>query len=292
MRILVTGASGRLGAYVVDELAVGRHEVVAWSGRAPGQRAGIRLRPVELTDAQALASALADADPGVIIHAAAVSSAERVYRDPAHGEAVNVRATRHLADWAGTHGRRMLLTSTDLVFTGTGAWYREDDPAEPILEYGRTKRAAESFVLATTSGVVARLALLYGPSPGGSPGFFDLALAAVRRGEPQAFFEDEFRSPLDYSTAARLVVRLAESSTNGIVHVAGRERLSRYELMLRALRCCGADPRFILANRQSDVPTSEPRPADVSLDTTLLASLFPDIERPSIEMALGAGAAP
>jgi dTDP-4-dehydrorhamnose reductase len=288
MRILVTGASGRLGAYLVERLKKGAHEVLAWSGSTRGHCGGIPLRPLDLTDASALLAALRETDPEVVIHAAAVSSAEAVYREPERGESVNVAATQQLAAWAQAHDRRLVFTSTDLVFDGSKSWYREEEPADPILEYGRSKRAAERFVTAIPRGVVARISLLFGPTSSGRPGYFDRALVAARRGEPQAFFADEFRTPLDYATAAEVVVRLAEREATGIVHVGGRERLSRFELMSRALRALGTDPALIRPNRQCDVPVSEPRPADVSLDTTRLAALFPDLARPSVEESLAA----
>jgi dTDP-4-dehydrorhamnose reductase len=241
-----------------------------------------------VTDEPAVASALAEADPGAILHTAAVTSAEASAREPRRAAAVNVAATRYLAAWAAGHDRQFLYTSTDLVFDGAKSWYREQDPAEPIIEYGRTKCAAEPFVLAMPRGLVARLSLLFGPAGAGKPSFFDLALDALGRGEPRSYFEDEFRTPLDYRSAATILVRLVESGATGIVHVGGRERLSRFELMRRAARARGLDAGLVRANRRADHPAPEPRPADVSLDTTRLATLLPDLERPGIEAALAA----
>ena len=168
-----------------------------------------------------------------MIHAAAVSSADGVRRDPLRAQAVNVLATKLLSDWAAEHDRRLVFTSTDLVFDGEKSWYREDDAARPILAYGQTKHAAEEFVLAVRPvGLVARLSLLYGPSRNGREGFFDRTHRnALREGTAQAFFSDEYRTPLDYSTAATLLVRLTAMETRGIIHVGGPERLSRFELM-------------------------------------------------------------
>ena len=170
MRVVLTGASGQLGAYLIEPLLAGGHELVAWSGRLAGRRAGVDLSPVDLTDAEATGRALAAADPEVIVHAAALSRAEEVRRDPERGRAVNVEATARLAAWCAEHGRRLVYTSTDLVFAGSRAWYREDDPAEPIVAYGRTKRGAEPAVLAIPRGLVVRLSLLYGPTRAGPPG--------------------------------------------------------------------------------------------------------------------------
>jgi dTDP-4-dehydrorhamnose reductase len=287
MRILVTGASGQLGSYLVAGLLRARDCVlISWSGGTAVNRSGVETRPVDLTDGLALASALEEAKPDVVIHAAAISAADQVRTAPEHGWAVNVEGTRRLAAWCGERGRRLIFTSTDLVFDGSRGWYREDDEPSPVLAYGRTKAAAEPFVLQIPGGLVARLSLLYGPSRAGRASFFDRALANLRSGQPQVFFEDEFRTPLDYATAARTLIRLVEGQAGGIVHVAGRERVSRYELMQRAALALGLDPALVRANRRQDAGLAEPRPADASLDTSLLDSLLPDLDRPAIETAL------
>jgi dTDP-4-dehydrorhamnose reductase len=278
MRILLTGASGQLGAYLLDRLARHNHDAVAWTG----------MTPVDLLDGRAMLLARDQASPDVVIHAAAISSAEAARLDPDRASRINVEATARLADWSDRQGRRLVFTSTDLVFDGSKSWNREDDPAEPVLTYGRTKREAEPAILAIPKGVVARLSLLYGPSRCGRVAFFDGAVGALQKGEPRAYFDDEFRTPLDLTTAAEALVLLAEGEMTGIYHVAGRERMSRFELMRRAATALGLDPSLVVANRRADVAMPEPRPADVSLDTTRLASAFPDLARPSVEEALAA----
>jgi dTDP-4-dehydrorhamnose reductase len=244
-------------------------------------------RAVDLIDADAVCRALTAENPDLVIHAAAIASALQVRKAPERGRAVNVEATRVLAAWCTEHGRRLVFTSTDMVFDGARGWYREDDLPHPILEYGRTKAAAEKAVLEVPDGLVARISLLYGPSKAGRRSFFDDVMDRLRTGERQAFFTDEYRTPLHYATAAKALVLLAESDARGIVHVAGRERLSRHELMLRAAGALGLDARLVRANLRADVPNLEARPADLSLDTSRLVELLPDLERPSIETALG-----
>jgi dTDP-4-dehydrorhamnose reductase len=286
MRIVVTGASGQLGSYLIDRLIGRSHEIVAWSGRTTATRNGTTFRPVELTDSGAVATALADAAPDVVIHAAAVSSADAARRNPERSQAVNVEATRLLSHWAATHDRRLVYTSTDLVFDGSKSWYREDDPAHPIVVYGQAKHAAERFVLDVPRGLVVRLSLLYGPSRSGRDGFFDRAMSALRDGTPQSFFTDEHRTPLDYVTAAKALVRLAETEILGTIHLGGPQRLSRFELMSRAATSLGIDPTLVRPNRRADVPFAEPRPADLSLDSSRLNRLFADLVCPQVENAL------
>ena len=286
MRILLTGASGQLGAYLIDRLAPRGHALLAWSGSKPGNRFGIAMTPVDLLDGEATLQALDHASPDAVIHAAAISSAEAVRFDPEKATRINVEATNRIAGWCDRHDRRLVFTSTDLVFDGSRSWNREDDPAEPVLAYGRTKRQAEPAVLAIPKGVVARLSLLFGPSWSGRDAFFDKAVGALLKGERRAYFEDEYRTPLDLGTAAEALSLLAEGEMTGLFHVAGRQRMSRFQLMRRVAVALGLDPLLVEANRRGQVDLPEPRPADVSLDTTRLAAALPEFRRPTIEEAL------
>jgi dTDP-4-dehydrorhamnose reductase len=286
MRVLLTGASGQLGSYIVRELIRSGHRAVLWSRGSGGRRYDLELCRVDLTDAAGILAGLTASDPEVIIHAAAMATAEDVRNQPVMGWAVNVEGTRLLTGWCRDRGRRLVFTSTDLVFDGTRPWYREEDNPNPIMDYGRTKAEAEEYVLDSPGGLVARLSLLYGASSSGRQSFIDRALAALRAGTTQVFFEDEFRTPLDYGTAARALVRLAECDYPGILHVAGQERVSRFELMRRVAAALDIDRSLVRANRRQDVVFAERRPADVSLDTSRLAALLPDLPRPSIEEAV------
>ena len=88
-----------------------------------------------------------------------------------------------------------------------------------------------------------RLSLLYGPSRNGTPSYIDKTLAELAEGRPQRFFEDEFRTPLDLASAAGLLVRLTEDGVTGRIHLGGRERISRFQLMRRIAVARGFDPR-------------------------------------------------
>ncbi len=73
------------------------------------------------------------------------------------------------------------------------------------------------------------------------------------------------------------------------MHVGGRERLSRLDLMRRAAAASGIDPDLVRPGRLADAELPEPRPADVSLDTTRLDELLPGLDRTSAKATLERG---
>lgn len=283
MRILITGASGNLGHYLCRAAVRAGHQVVAWSHTSADSIDGIPPIPVDLTNPAALASAWNDARPDVVIHAAALASLDACARAPEQAWRLNVHATEDLASRA----RRLIYLSTDLVFAGDHPPYAESDPPNPLSLYGRSKAVGELTARASSSSLVVRLSLLFGlrASPTKPPNFFEQQLEALRNGSPMTLFEDEWRTPICASVAASALIALAESNTTGILHLGGPERMSRWEMGLRLAQFLGRDARVFHPTRRSDMP-GDPRPADVSLNSSPWRKLFPRMHWPNFEEAL------
>jgi dTDP-4-dehydrorhamnose reductase len=313
MRVLVTGASGQLGRYVVRELVHISNEphtpdapageetglaslarrgtvdaaIVAWSGTRGGDVCGVPLQPIDLTDLDRVANTFRAAAPTVVIHAAAMASVAQCFREPARARLVNTDATATLAELAAGVAR-FVYVSTDLVFDGERAPYSESDPPAPLSVYGRTKADAEHALRETSQCVIVRISLLYGPSLSGRPSFFDQQVAGLRAGRPITLFHDEWRTPLDLATAAQALVAIARSDFTGTLHVGGPARMSRLEMGERLARFLGADPSLIVASSRGDAGFTEPRPRDTSLDSSRWRSLFAHEPWPQFESALSA----
>lgn len=276
MRFLITGASGQLGGYLLSELQ-GRADLSAWSGSSSGDLFGVPLLPVALTNHQDIATAFAAARPDVVIHCAALARIADCHRDPERARLVNVAATEVLVGLCSRARTRFVYVSTDLVFDGQRGRYREDDVPAPLSVYGRTKYAAEEHALTNPRGVVARVSLLYGPSLNGHTSFFDEQTIALGTGRNLTLFTDEWRTPLHLRTAATALVELALSPVTGVLHIGGPERLSRYEMGVRLAASLRADPSVINGVTQASMSAPEPRPRDVSLDSSRWRSIFPAI---------------
>jgi nucleoside-diphosphate-sugar epimerase len=164
-KVLVTGATGRVGSRFVRRLLAGGGEEVRALARDPQRGEELRAAGAEvvigdLTDPAAVAAAVDGVDAVVNLAAAFRGVPDE------EAEATNHRAAVDLARAALAAGvTRYVLASTNLVYgPGRGRPAREDDPPQPSGAYPVSKVAAENAVrrLAGLDARVLRLAFVYG----------------------------------------------------------------------------------------------------------------------------------
>ncbi len=285
-RILVTGASGQLGSYLLRELRARNWSATAWSMRPNVELFGYSCQSVDLRETDQVVAGFRAADPDVVIHAAAMSGVGDCFRDPTAARQTNATASRLLAELADRRRARMVYISTDLVFKGDKQWYEETDCPSPLSVYGQTKVTAERAVLDHPGHLVLRVSLLFGPSLNGRPSFFQQQVDALSSGAPCTLFSDEWRTPVSLRVAAGAILDVFSTGVAGILHLGGPERLSRLEMGQRLAACLGRDASALKAISRQDVPTAEPRPRDTSLNSQRWCALLPNAPRPTFEQAL------
>jgi dTDP-4-dehydrorhamnose reductase len=229
----VTGAKGLIGNYLV--LTAPRF--AAWRAR------GLTRSELDLLDFNAVRETFRREPPQCIIHCAAMSKSPDCQQHPALARKLNTDATALLAELA--REIPFVFFSTDLVFDGRKGNYAESDAIHPLSIYAETKAAAEAIVLANPRHAVVRTSLNGGTSPAGDRGFNEVLRRAFGGGKTLRLFTDEFRSPIHAAVTAQAVWELAAAGSSGLYHVAGRERLSRWDLgRLMAARWPQLDPKI------------------------------------------------
>ncbi len=276
---LVLGGSGFLGTHVV--LALGARAVSASRVEGPiassggASSGGARFVKLDARITGNLAQVLAAVRPTAIVDCAAFSSVSEAETHPDLARRMNVDVPRELGRWCAEHGARLVHVSTDLVFGANPppeSGFREEDPTAPTSEYGRSKSAGESALLEVMpSAVVVRLPLLYGNSFGRGRGASDSLLTSLGNGVRPMLFTDEWRTPLEVSNAAQVLVELLEKDVRGVLHVGGPDRISRYDLGMTTIDASrlsrGRLREQVRPGTRADAKQSS-RPADVSLDST------------------------
>ena len=215
----VTGAGGLIGSQILDAPSA---FAVEWDV------IGLTRDTLDLTDAASVESLFVDQSPSAIIHCAAMSRSPDCQKDPAEARRQNIEVTRTLADLAADIP--LVLLSTDLVFDGQKGDYVETDSVNPMSVYAATKLAAEAVVLANPKHLVIRTSLNAGESPTGDRGMDEQLIHAWRTRKTTPLFIDEFRCPIPASVTARAIWNLINAKASGLFHVAGAEKLSRWQI--------------------------------------------------------------
>jgi dihydroflavonol-4-reductase len=192
MRILVTGATGKIGNAVARALSARGEEVVALVRDVPRARgllpAGVELATGDVTDPESLRRAAEGAEGACNC----MGLYEQWLPDSKTFERVNADGARNVVRAAREAGaRRVVHTSTFDVFDAEpGGTVREDRVAEDPkgTAYERSKQRAEELVLAEAAEgielVICNPSAVYGPGPWAANGLDGMLRDALRRRLP------------------------------------------------------------------------------------------------------------
>jgi dTDP-4-dehydrorhamnose reductase len=189
---------------------------------------------------------------------------------------VNVEAVTSVLGDALDAGLKPIFVSTDYVFSGERALWSEEDEARPRMAYGRQKLHVERWLAARGGDwLTCRLSKVL--SDEAEPANMLAGWAQdLLNGRRLRVADDQYFSPADADDLAKAMILLAEVECRGLFHVAGPERLSRFELFDRL---AAAMKEFAqLENAEAEACSLrafgflEQRPLDTSLATNRLNS--------------------
>ena len=254
--ILVTGAGGQLGGYL---LAVCRKRGLPVVGLGANSGPGVDVR-ADIADKRAVDNAMAAIGPGVVIHGAAYTDVDGCERDPTKADLVNHLGAANVAQAARDAGAWVIAVGTDFVFSGThGEPYTERSNPDPISVYGTSKLAGERAVLDSDSTfAVARTAWVYG---GAGKHFPRTVLTMVRDRGSMTVVDDEVSCPTYAGDLADALAALVEKRPAGILHVTNEGSVSRYEFAKAVVDAAGGDPGSIRPTTTEEFLSRYPLPA-------------------------------
>jgi nucleoside-diphosphate-sugar epimerase len=240
MKVLVTGASGFLGQAVCAELLTRDHEAIALVRRPGSEPPGTSAAAGDLTDADALARALSEAQPDAVIHLAAEIATQR---DHKRIEEVNVAGTRKLLDACRSAGEpRFVFTSTVVTGDAHGEVLDEDSTLPVETAYGRSKQEGERLVRESgLPSAIIRPSHVYGAG-----GWYAEEIVGRLRQPGRFAVIGSGRNWWDVvrvEDVASACVTAAERADNGAVyHVVDDEPITYYDFVALTASALGAGP--------------------------------------------------
>lgn len=266
MKVLVTGASGFVGRFVVRELVRLNAEVHALSRRRPDADvcAGASWTPCDLLDAASAERAMETIKPDIVVHLAWCVEHGAFWTSPLNADWV--AATAQLARAATQSGTRR--------FVGAGTCYEYDWPSDgdcdeaatpikPSTLYARSKNAARQELEAVFAGskvsfAWARLFFLYGPGEDVRRLVPSVARALILGNPAPCSRGLAVRDFMDVRDAGAALARLALSDAMGAVNIASGTAVSVADIASTLGRLAGRQD-LVQLGALPDRPGEPPR---------------------------------
>lgn len=275
MKIVLLGKNGQLGWELQRILPV------------LGEAIALDRDDLDLCDLRKVERLLRELKPGLIVNASAYTDVDRAEKQPELATKVNGLAPGVMAETARSLGAVLIHYSTDYVFDGkTNTPYTENDPANPLNLYGKSKLMGEENIRqAGDAYLILRTSWVY--SLRGNT-FVNKVLGWARNNTTLRVVDDQISSPTWARMLAEITgLMLAGGRTDlldrmrerrGLYHLAGRGYTSRYEWARHIL---ANDPRpseqtvqTVEPARTEDFPSPAVRPLFSALDCSRFGETF------------------
>ncbi len=268
--VLVTGGTGLLGKGFEETApkGVAIASVHLRDYTVPSSRA--RHFSLDLCDKRAVERLFSRRRFDAVIHAAGIASVDYVERHYAESLESNIVSTLNVTAACRTRGIHLVYVSTNAVFDGTQAPYREAHAVNPVNKYGRLKVECERLVQETLdSWTIVRPILMYGwnrmvtrPNPA------TWIHEKLLKGETVELVDDVRENPLYNLQCGRALWAALRKKPKGIIHLAGKGTVNRWQFGLKVAEVFGLDCALIRRVASSRFPSIAARPPNTSFVTT------------------------
>jgi len=238
MKVLITGANGFLGYYLVEQLLAKKFSVIATGKgdcRLPfNDDTNFQWLSMDFTDPFSIHDVFEKTKPGVVVHAGAMSKPDECELDQMKAYLVNVEGTVQLLINSEELQSFFIFLSTDFVFDGATGMYNEEDEPRPVNYYGRTKLEAEEAVREYEHDwAIVRTVLVYGKNHSGHNSILKIVKEKLEKGEEYNVVDDQVRTPTYVEDLAKGIVSIIEKKATGIFHLSGKDILTPFQMAMK-----------------------------------------------------------
>jgi dTDP-4-dehydrorhamnose reductase len=273
MKILVTGANGLLGQYLVRRLVELGHQVEAMGKGAcrltNGPYGSVGYHEADLVNTTSQTwETITRLAPDAVVHAAAMTQVDQCELERDLCYATNVSATANLVRIAAECRSHFVYLSSDFVFDGLRGGYDEEDRLASVNWYGSTKILAEELVeKSNIPFAIVRTCLVYGARKDGSRhNIVSWVKEKLENDQIIRVVDDQVRTPTYAADLAHGISLVLEKRAQGIFHLAGKDILTPFDMAIKTAEILGLDKNLI----QRVNATTFTQPAARPLRTGLL----------------------
>ena len=238
MKILITGANGFLGYYLVEQVLAKNFSVTATGKgecRLPFTHdRNFQWLSMDFTDPFSIHDVFENIKPDIVIHAGAMSKPDECEANQALAYLVNVEGMVQLLINSADIKSFFIFLSTDFVFDGERGMYNENDIPGPVNYYGRTKLEAEEAVREYEfDWAIVRTVLVYGKNHSGHNNFLKIVKEKLEKGEEYTVVDDQVRTPTYVEDLAKGIISIIEKKATGVFHLSGKDIVTPYQMAIK-----------------------------------------------------------
>lgn len=258
MKILVTGIKGQLGHDLVKVLSKRNHEVV-----------GVDIEEMDLTIISQIKGCIENTNPEAIIHCGAFTAVDLAEEKEVLCRKINADSVKYIAECAKKLDIPMIYISTDYIFDGskgvnfkkldrdTYKEYKEDDAANPINIYGKTKYEGEEYVRNLLDKYyIVRISWVFGEN---GNNFIDTMIKLSKNRDEVDVVCDQIGSPTYTKDLAPLLADMIETNKYGTYHATNEGFCSWYEFANEIFKVANIDMK-VNPTPTNQYPTKAKRP--------------------------------
>jgi dTDP-4-dehydrorhamnose reductase len=278
MKFLVTGSAGLVGSQVVKDLIKSNHQVYSVYHENPPVE-GIPIQ-MDLKNPQQIKQVIQKIKPQKIIHLAAMTNVDLCETNQEEAILLNENSTKTIAIQAAATHAFLLYLSTDYVFGGETGFYKETDSPNPKGFYGKTKLGGELVLKNMASNwSIARTSTPFGIHSK-KKNFPIWVKENLELKKSINVVDDQFTSPTYVPNLSKMLIEVSTREINGIIHLAGASRISRYEFSKLIAQKLNLDDSLLKPTKLNQMTWTAPRPKDSSLDISWASEILN--EKPQI----------
>lgn len=267
MKVLITGSNGLLGQKIVYACLGKYRNQIDLIATARGEnrlntQEGYRFRSLDITNATEVHRTIAEEQPEVVIHTAAMTNVDACESDREACLANNVHAVQYLIEACNAHNVHLVHVSTDFIFDGLQGPYDEEAEANPVSYYGWSKAEAEHLVKTQShSWAILRTILVFGVTDNMSRSNVVLwAKGALEKGNPIKVVDDQYRMPTLAEDLAEGCLLAATQKAQGIYNISGPDYMNIFELVQRVARFFKLDDTMVERTDSTNLNQPAKRP--------------------------------
>jgi dTDP-4-dehydrorhamnose reductase len=218
-----------VGSAIAAEAAIRKFDTFLTYNTHKIKIKGCHSLKMDIVNSDEVSGILEATRPDITIHAAALTDADHCELNEDEAYEVNVLGTENVAKAAANTSSRLVHISTNFVFDGQKGFYSEEDEPRPINIYGRTKLMGEHKASQYCDNFCVVRITPFGWDVASKLNFVCWVLSRLEANRVVEAYDDIYNSPMLVNQCAAVLLDIALRSRDRLYHLAGVERLSRYE---------------------------------------------------------------